>query len=430
MRYLVHLTALLLVFVTVASKHTWTVRRDWNALGTHGTKEKVKDLESCMSKAEGHAQFSFAQDSNNCYYSDDTSFGGSGDSHVTSGCVAQKVKNCGGPAKDDWWTVTTDWNSLGTSGKRKDAEDLAECLKYAHGHAQFSFAKDSGHCYFSDTKQFGGKSFSKVTSGCVAGEVKGCPGTPAPPPIPVKPWAQFANQAALQQSPWAKYFTGVYGELPSSYPLRVSDFWCFYTDKMQAAGVGAPASVGKCPTSVSAPEGQRYDSNNAYSSPDLTWVWHPLSSTPPYTGFPSNSVVEVSHHKDPFGDEHYGLWFLYAKGTGVYFQLGNTKIFNNHDDAYTYFGAVGPKYNEDMCRKAAAKGYDSIQFIQHPDGVNYPCAKGIGASWMNMEIVAVKLVGTYACGQAQGTPASLRAGWNGNKPCKCDPSNPNTNCQG
>ena len=133
-----------------------------------------------MSKAKGHAQFSFAQDSKHCYYSDGTSFDGEGDDHVTSGCVAQKVKNCGGPASDDWWTVTTDWNALGTSGERKDAEDLAKCLKLAHGHAQFSYAKDSGHCYFSDSKKFEGKSGSSVTSGCVAAEVKDCaPDAPA-----------------------------------------------------------------------------------------------------------------------------------------------------------------------------------------------------------------------------------------------------------
>ena len=132
----------------------------------------------------------------------------------------------------------------------------------------------------------------------------------------------------------------------------------------------------------------------------------------------------MSHKKDPYGAEHYGMWFVYAKGSGVFLQIGNTKIFNEHGDAYKYFGAKG---NEDMCQKAAAAGYDTVQFIKHVDAVNYPCAAGIGASWMNMEIVAVKLVGTYSCGQAQGTAAALRAGWNGDKACKCDPNNPNTN---
>ena len=249
--------------------------------------------------------------------------------------------------------------------------------------------------------------------------------SPAPGPQPGSTWPQFASRDDLQKSPWGHYFTSLYGELPTSYPLRLSDFWCFYLDKMQAAAVAPPASVGQCPTSAGAPAGQRYDENNAYSSKDLTWLWQPLSSTPPYDGFPSHSIVEVSHKKDPFGDEHHGMWFLYGKGTGVFLDIGNTKIFDDHSDAEKYFGAHG---NEDMCQKAAAKGYDSIQFIRHPDATNYPCAQGIGASWMNMEIVATRLVGTYPCGQAHGTAAALRAGWNGEKPCKCDPNNPNCNC--
>ena len=218
----------------------------------------------------------------------------------------------------------------------------------------------------------------------------------------------------------------LYGELPNTYPLNLQDFWCFYVDKMSAAAVTAIPSVGQCPTSAGAPDGQRYDENNAYSSKDLTWAWHPLSS-PVFNGFGSDVVVEVSHRKDPFGDEHHGMWFVYAKGSGVFLDLGKTKIFQDHDEANSFFDCKGCG-NEDMCQAAAAHGYDTIQFIAHKDSTNYPCAKSIGASWMNIEIVAVKLAGTYPCGQAQGTAAALRAGWDGDKPCKCDPNNPNTNC--
>ena len=191
-------------------------------------------------------------------------------------------------------------------------------------------------------------------------------------------------------------------------------------------------------------------------SQDLTWLWHaPGSPTFPGSGFGANAVVEVSHRKDPFGDEHQGMWFVFAKGSGVFLDLGNTKVvavqqpnrpcsslsgyahmhaladapaqvFNEHSDAYAFFKT--PADNQKMCQAAAAAGYDSVQFIKHKDGVNYPCAAGIGVDFMNVEIVAVKLVGTYPCGQAQGTAAALRAGWNGDKPCKCDPNNPNTNC--
>ena len=170
------------------------------------------------------------------------------------------------------------------------------------------------------------------------------------------------------------------------------------------------------------------DMNNAYSSKDLTWLWHrqgEISGINPYAGFASNTIVEVSHQKDPFGDEHYGMWFLYAKGSGVYADIGRTKIFNDHGDAYDFFNAQG---NENMCKAAASQGFDSVQFIQHHDQYNYPCAAKIGVPYMNMEIVMVTMVGSYPCGQAAGTAPGLRAGWQGTKPCKCDPSNPNTNC--
>ena len=151
-----------------------------------------------------------------------------------------------------------------------------------------------------------------------------------------------------------------------------------------------------------------------------------MGSAVPYKGFASNSIVEVSHHRDPFGDEHHGMWFVYAKGSGVFLDLGKTRVFNDHQDAYDFFKTGAS--NEQMCQAAAAQGYDSVQFIRHKDGTNYPCAAKIGADWMNMEIVAVRLVGTYPCGQKDGTSSALRAGWGGDKACKCDPNNPNTNC--
>lgn len=259
-------------------------------------------------------------------------------------------------------------------------------------------------------------------------------------------WPTFNSEAELSASPWAAYFKGLYGELPTalkytatanegglvqaSYPLRLLDFWAFYMDKMSAAGIVPPASVGTCPTGTDAPEGQRYDENNAYSSKDLTWLWHPLNEPVPYKGFAANSVVEVSHQKDPFGDEHNGMWFVYAKGSGVYLNLGKTKVFDDHEDAFQFF--CGKQWcdddNEELCRVAASQGYDTIQFIMHGDSVNYPCADETGLKWLNMEIVAVGMVGTYACGQKTGTSPLLRAGWNGDKVCKCDQTNPNTNC--
>jgi hypothetical protein len=59
------------------------------------------------------------------------------------------------------------------------------------------------------------------------------------------------------------------------------------------------------------------------------------------------------------------LWFVYAKGSGVYFKLGKTKVFQEHQDAYTFFGVTCTDcddpakctcLNEKMSQAAANKG--------------------------------------------------------------------------
>lgn len=74
-------------------------------------------------------------------------------------------------------------------------------------------------------------------------------------------WPTFTSDAALAASPWAAYFRSLYGELKTGLseqnPLQLSKWWCFYIDKMAAANISPPPSVGTCPTSFNAPEGQR-----------------------------------------------------------------------------------------------------------------------------------------------------------------------------
>ena len=59
------------------------------------------------------------------------------------------------------------------------------------------------------------------------------------------------------------------------------------------------------------------------------------------------------HERDPFGDEHNGAWYLYAKGSGVWYNIGKTISFPEHADAYAHFNAFD---NEAMSRAAAAAG--------------------------------------------------------------------------
>ena len=122
-------------------------------------------------------------------------------------------------------------------------------------------------------------------------------------------------------------------------------------------------------------------------------------------------------------------------GSGLYFNLGTTIAFAEHQDAYSHFQVAGGQdMNEAMSKAAAAAGYDSVQFLAHVDHVNYQCdtknTGRVGFDYMGLEVVAVKLTGTYPCGTANGAPPTIRRGWGGSSACKCDPKKQFLNCEG
>ena len=204
----------------------------------------------------------------------------------------------------------------------------------------------------------------------------------------------------------------------------------FYTSVLSSAGVkDIPKSVGKCPTNSGKTEGQYYAQNNKLSPANVAWSWHPL----PYSGL--SGMVEVIHEADTstgWADENNGAWFFYAKGSGIWVNLGKTVVFQDHGDAYKFFGATGKDANDDMSKKAAAKGYDSIQFLAHSDGGDYTnCRTNAGTPYLNIEIVMTKLYGQAACASKDGKSPLVMWGWNGGKgTCMCDNKQKYLNCAG
>jgi hypothetical protein len=245
------------------------------------------------------------------------------------------------------------------------------------------------------------------------------------------------------------------------YPIGIGFSWMFYVEALNEANIQRiPASVGKCPTNGAA-DGERYDTNNYYQADDLTWKWHPY----PYISSGNDATLEVMRAADPFGDEHVGAWFLYAPGSGIFLYTGRTIVFSEHIQAYTYFNNPGDYNNEHLCANAAAAGYDTIQFMQHIDHTNYardrlepnpprlvrgslaphltsvrtgsrpqPCdtynTGRPGLNYMGVEVVATRMVGTYACGGQNGAPDTITSGWAGLNPCNCDNSYQFLNCDG
>jgi len=256
------------------------------------------------------------------------------------------------------------------------------------------------------------------------------PSPPSPPPYYGSPgWPSFQTLHDMNLDVWSTYYKLVYGQVPTDgFPRSPEGLWMFYSDVISQAGVREyPASEGNCPRD-GRDTGVVYTTNNIYAPSGTFFCWHPY----PYTAIGGNTWVEVMRKTDPFGDENVGAWFLYSPGSGIYFDTGSTTSFSEHSEAYAHFGVSGPDWNQDMCSKAAAAGYDSVQFTAHVDHVNYPCdTVNTGnpyLEYMGLEIVGVRLVGKYACGQSSGAPSSIRSGWQAVNQCTCDNSRPFLNC--
>jgi len=240
-------------------------------------------------------------------------------------------------------------------------------------------------------------------------------------------WPSFSSWQQLAGDPWGNYFKSLYGSVPNTgFPLCIGDFWMFYDNLVAQHGVKIPKSVGACPNVNQA--GSRYTNNNKISPPGVSWSWHPI----PFQPFAANSWVEVIHRKDPWGDEHSGVWFFNAKGSGVWFNIGKTIHFNDHGAGWIHFraGGGGGAANQRMCTNAAKGGYKSIQFMAHSDGGIYDnCRKNSKSPYLNIEIVGTAGYGENTCAAKTGTWSELYVGWQGGGgPCKCDTSASDLNC--
>ena len=240
-------------------------------------------------------------------------------------------------------------------------------------------------------------------------------------------WPLFLSLAHMS-APWKAYFMSVYGSLPTqSYPLCTGDLWMLYTSGLTTALVhDLPDQISRCPRDEGVIEGQLYENNSKLSPPNTMWTWHPRPDG--FAAVVADTWVEVLH-KGGIDDEHVGAWFLSARGSGIWFNVGRTVAFDDHADAWAYFGVEGLERdarNEAMCANASAVGYDSIQFIRHTCMMMYkPCLNTSKANltYFNLEVVSTRLTGIYPCASADGASPLLQTGWpqaGRGAPCTCD----------
>eukprot|EP00403_Amphidinium_massartii_P003058 CAMPEP_0178376226 /NCGR_PEP_ID=MMETSP0689_2-20121128/3292_1 /TAXON_ID=160604 /ORGANISM="Amphidinium massartii, Strain CS-259" /LENGTH=385 /DNA_ID=CAMNT_0019996239 /DNA_START=29 /DNA_END=1184 /DNA_ORIENTATION=+ len=205
---------------------------------------------------------------------------------------------------------------------------------------------------------------------------------------------------------WYHYMLDVYGpsvEDDRLYPIAVAKFRLLYADIAgttmvnEFQKIAVNANLGRrtgsekpgmlCPRQL----GQLY--RCAVIIPRLgcvldlpSWI-NVYQGHPQQSGIPPNTWVEVSHcvnKAEMFnvswpGKPYIGIWFYVATGSGMWFNVGRTRVFDNHLNAVDELLSIDP-YT--VCRKngrdcahllpqvllaARAMGLDTIQFVRRSD---------------------------------------------------------------
>lgn len=242
----------------------------------------------------------------------------------------------------------------------------------------------------------------------------------------------FKNKSELEKSEWSKYFIYIYGEIPdNNYPIDLNTFWILYTDILKKYNIKLTDKCIQdnncleiCPTN----DGDLYTNMSYIDDMDNTiWIYH----IPPYKAFKDNSVVEVIHTSGGYPMqktiESTASWMYYAKGSGIYFDIGKTISFVDHSESVKHFLDIEfncplreecAYYFKDVFTKAKNEGYDSIQYLKHYD---------MRCGDTGIEIVDLNGDGAFPCGNK--TKLNITSGWLGKNNCICDNHKQSINCK-
>lgn len=136
----------------------------------------------------------------------------------------------------------------------------------------------------------------------------------------------------------------------------------------------------------------------------------------------ANTWIEITHRQVP--TELKGMWCWRMRGSGVWFNTGNTRTFPGHAEAGIFLQTgcsakvhwAWPRQESDLYGSCAReKGYESIQF--EPQSLT-PLSTW-GAPGMT-ELVITGLDGQNNCGTADGSKTTLRSGWMASQQCDCE----------
>jgi len=251
-------------------------------------------------------------------------------------------------------------------------------------------------------------------------------------------WPRFENKTQLEADfGWAFYFRSVYGSIPQTgYPICTFSLAHLYGPVLTKAGISLPALRDDCPEST----GDFYATMTDRQANWSHWIWNPNLRQPLDAGtgvaLPPLTWVEVLQQSSQVDGE--AMWMYYAPGTSIWFNLGTTYFYQDHDDAVQQLlgrscagGTDDHDCTEDFAELyASARDFniDSLQFLNH---VGMPCGDGSKLRNMAVEIVDLALgSGSTACGQPDSGVGRFRAGWEAGSLCDCDSSQEVLNCAG
>ena len=119
----------------------------------------------------------------------------------------------------------------------------------------------------------------------------------------------------MESSKWATYFKIVYGQqLPTEYPLSVYDAWSINAEAYLQAGL-ANETTHPIVDPQHVKEGDLYEGGWGGLA-----IYHGQ-----WDAASNNSWVEISHAVYP--TELEGMWVWRRRGSGIYANVGRTKVF-------------------------------------------------------------------------------------------------------
>ena len=221
-------------------------------------------------------------------------------------------------------------------------------------------------------------------------------------------------------SPWSIYIRDVYGDNPTIFPC-VFDPIILYTKSLKKANININLInrlfSSWCPKIKNT---LYFNMSATHDPPDCLWRWIP----PPFEALPSHTKQEVIHSVDDYiFEENDSYWMYYARGSGIFINMGNTISFSKHEDAVKFFlnETCNLKVDVSCCayfnriaHTARLQGYDTIQYLSHDD---MRCGNS------TIEIVDVRNSGNQTCKN------EIFTGWNASNPCICDSKLKYINCQ-